>query len=159
MHVVARQVRAVMQKKLCRPVPLETIGTLTVATLRELAAEAGSKGGRPAAQAAPADDSAAEEASAPAQEAPGSQAQAAAPAVETSKKVQAPSPVAPPQKAETGPESIVVAQQAVVAPQEVEAGKKVPHPFCRPLPSWLDAIASAFLQRRPLAGKIAAWAP
>ena len=40
------EVRAVMQKKLCRPVPLEMIGTLTVATLRELAAEAGSKGGR-----------------------------------------------------------------------------------------------------------------
>ena len=47
------QVRAVMQKKLCRPVPLEMIGSLTVATLRELAAEAGAKSGRPAAQAAP----------------------------------------------------------------------------------------------------------
>ena len=40
------EVRAVMQKKLCRPIPLEMIGSLTVATLRELAAEAGSKGGR-----------------------------------------------------------------------------------------------------------------
>ena len=117
-----------MQKKLCRPVPLETIGTLTVATLRELAAEAGSKGGRPAAAAAPADDSAAEEASASAQEAPASQVQAAAPAVETSKKVQAPSPVAPPQKAGTGPESNVVVQPAVMASQAVEADKKVPHP-------------------------------
>ena len=40
------EVRAVMQKKLCRPIPLEMIGSLTVATLRELASEAGSKGGR-----------------------------------------------------------------------------------------------------------------
>ena len=40
------EVRAVMQKKLCRPIPLEMIGSLTVATLRELAAEGGSKGGR-----------------------------------------------------------------------------------------------------------------
>ncbi len=48
------EVRAVMQKKLCRPIPLEMIGSLTVATLRELAAEAGSKGGR--SSAAPADE-------------------------------------------------------------------------------------------------------
>lgn len=47
------EVRAVMQKKLCRPIPLEMIGSLTVATLRELAAEAGSKGGR--SSAAPAE--------------------------------------------------------------------------------------------------------
>ena len=51
------EVRAVMQKKLCRPIPLEMIGSLTVATLRELAAEAGSKGGRssaaPAAEVPP----------------------------------------------------------------------------------------------------------
>ena len=48
------EVRAVMQKKLCRPIPLEMIGSLTVATLRELAAEAGSKGGR--SSAPPADE-------------------------------------------------------------------------------------------------------
>jgi hypothetical protein len=42
-----------MQKKLCRPVPLEMIGSLTVATLRELAAEAGCKGSRSAAGTAP----------------------------------------------------------------------------------------------------------
>ncbi|CAK0786732.1 hypothetical protein CVIRNUC_009946 [Coccomyxa viridis] len=62
------EVRAVMQKKLCRPIPLEMIGSLTVATLRELAAEAGSKGGR--SSAAPAAEAAAEvdEASAPAEE-------------------------------------------------------------------------------------------
>lgn len=46
------EVRAVMQKKLCRPIPLEMIGSLTVATLRELAAEAGSKGGRSSARPA-----------------------------------------------------------------------------------------------------------
>ncbi|EIE22203.1 ketoacyl-synt-domain-containing protein [Coccomyxa subellipsoidea C-169] len=33
------EVRAVVQKKLCRPVPLESIGTLTVAALRELASQ------------------------------------------------------------------------------------------------------------------------
>lgn len=53
-----------MQKKLCRPVPLEMIGSLTVATLRELAAEAGSKGGRSAAAAVPEAESAPEEAAA-----------------------------------------------------------------------------------------------
>ena len=47
------EVRAVMQKKLCRPIPLEMIGSLTVATLRELAAEAGSKGGRSSAAPPP----------------------------------------------------------------------------------------------------------
>ncbi len=56
-----------MQKKLCRPVPLEMIGSLTVATLRELAAEAGSKGGRSAA-AAVSEEESAPEAAAPAEE-------------------------------------------------------------------------------------------
>ncbi|EIE23140.1 hypothetical protein COCSUDRAFT_47508 [Coccomyxa subellipsoidea C-169] len=98
------EVRAVMQKKLCRPVPLETIGTLTVATLRELAAEAGSKGGRSAPKAAAADDSAAaDEGSAPAEEAPAPQAQAAAPEVEAASK----------KKAEAASAGNVVAQQAV----------------------------------------------
>ncbi len=119
------QVRAVMQKKLCRPVPLETIGTLTVATLRELAAEAGSKGGRSAPKAAAADDSAAaDEGSAPAEEAPAPQAQAAAPEAEAaSKKVQAPSAVAVLQKAEAASAGNVVAQEAVAG------DKKVPRLF------------------------------
>ena len=121
------QVRAVMQKKLCRPVPLETIGTLTVATLRELAAEAGSKGGRSAPKAATADDSAAaDEGSAPAEEAPASQAQTAAPQAESAKKVQAPSAVAVPQKVEAASETNV---------EVVAAAKKVPRPLCRSLPS------------------------
>ena len=50
-----RQVRAVMQKKLCRPVPLEMIGSLTVATLRELAAEVGGGAKSGGASAAPAE--------------------------------------------------------------------------------------------------------
>ena len=117
-----------MQKKLCRPVPLETIGTLTVATLRELAAEAGSKGGRSAPKAATADDSAAaDESSAPAEEAPASQAQTAAPQAESaSKKVQAPSAVAVPQKMEAASETNV---------EVVAAAKKVPRPLCRSFPS------------------------
>ncbi len=40
------QVRALLQKKLCRAIPLETIGALTVAGLRALAEEAG-QGERP----------------------------------------------------------------------------------------------------------------
>ena len=39
--VAALQVRTLLQKKLCRAIPLETIGTLTVGGLRALAEEAG----------------------------------------------------------------------------------------------------------------------
>lgn len=113
-----------MQKKLCRPVPLEMIGSLTVATLRELAAEAGSKGGRSTAPAAAAsDDAAAEETSAPAEEAPAPQAQAAAAAPETvvtSKKVQTPSPVVAQQKVEA-----VSARKVEATVEAVGVAKKV----------------------------------
>ena len=109
-----------MQKKLCRPVPLETIGSLTVATLRELAADAGSIC-RSALEAAAADDNApATKCNAPAVEAPALKAQFAIPEAESAlKDVQTLSAVAAPKQAEVAPENSLVAQQVVAATKKV----------------------------------------
>ena len=110
-----------MQKKLCRPVPLETIGSLTLATLRELAADAGSICGRSALEAAAGDDNApAIKCNAPAVEAPALKAQFAIPEAESAlKDVQTLSAVPAPEQAEVAPENSLVAQQAVAATKKV----------------------------------------